>query len=139
MSDENICPFSKPLIGKWCECPYAILSERCTGKMKCTREEELRESCVRLVAVLRENSRFVLAITDGDLELTHAQLMKLRCGGLSGMKRVLNFANEGLPAIREIIAKTELVYGDLEKFPFSEIMRDIKEFSHRKKIRKINK
>lgn len=110
------------------------LSITVEDRFKCTKEE-LRDTCVDLVAVLREKSRFVLGITDDGSEMTHTQLMKLRCGGLLGMQRVFNSDDEKLASIREIIAKTESVYGDVEKFPFSEIMRDIKEFNHRKKMK----
>lgn len=138
MTNKVLCPFSKPIIGNWCQCEYANLEERCSGKMSCIRAADLLPVCQNLVSVLKKNSCFVLGISDSDIELTHAQLMKIRCGGLLGMRRVLK-AGEHLPDVVDIINQTELQFGSLTDFPFSEIMPDIKAFSHRvKRAKKID-
>jgi len=134
MEEEKLCPFSKPIIGQWCRCPHARLTERCSGKMSCTRDEDYRDSCKGLTDLLREKSRFILGIADDQAELPHAQLMKIRCGGLLGMQRVLELNINEPPAVRELIAGAEERYGAVSEFPFSEIVRDIKAFSHRHKI-----
>lgn len=134
MNDNALCPFSKPIIGNWCRCTQAVLSERCSGKMVCGRAADYRDSCVALVALFKDNSRFVLGLGSDDVELTHAQLMKIRCGGLLGMQRVLRLETDTPPAVRNVIAAAEARYGDVASFPFGEIVRDIKAFSHRKKL-----
>lgn len=130
----KLCPFSRALIGDWCTCPYAILAERCSGKMVCGREDEFLDSCVGLSDVFKQKSRFVLGMSD-DTELTHAQLMKVRIGGLLGMYRVLSGKTEGLPAVREIIDSTEARYGAVDQFPFNQIVPDIQQFNHRESKR----
>ena len=131
---QKLCPFSKPLAGDWCACPYAILVEQRAGKMVCGREDEYLDSCTELSEVFKDKSRFVLGVGD-DTELTHAQLMKVRIGGLLGMQRVLTGETELLPAVREIIDGVVSRYGSVAHFPFNEIVRDIRAFSHRKKTR----
>lgn len=101
--------------------------------MFCARAAEYQESCAELVEVLKEKSRFVLGVSPDDTELTHAQLMKIRCGGLLGMQRILKMGIGAPPAVREVISAAQSQYGDLSRFPFSEIVRDIKAFRHRKK------
>jgi hypothetical protein len=132
MSEEFLCPFSKCIIGKWCACSYARLYERCSGKMICTRADEFLDSCNSLVATLKEKSRFALGLSE-EVELTHAQLMKIRCGGLLGMQRLLQHELDRPPVVRETISETEARYGDIENFPFNEIMKDIQGFRHRKR------
>ena len=58
--------------------------------------------------------------------------MKIRCGGLMGMQRVLT-GDTAVPDVLETMHSAEQHYGSVSEFPFSEIVRDIKEFSHRKK------
>ena len=127
----RLCPFSKALIGDWCTCPYAIIAERCSGKMVCGREEDYLESCIGLSELLKDKSRFVLSVNSDD-ELTHAQLMKVRIGGLLGMQRVLQGATEKLPEVRDVIDLAESRYATVTQFPFNEIMPDIRQFNHRK-------
>lgn len=133
-SKLKLCPFSKPLAGDWCTCPYAILVEQRAGKMACGREDEFLDSCTELSEVFKDKSRFVLGVSD-ESELTHAQLMKVRIGGLLGMQRVLTGETETLPAVREVIDGVVERYGSVDRFPFNEIVRDIRAFKHRKSSR----
>ena len=128
----ELCPFSKPVLGKWCSCPYAKLADRCSGKMSCTRVDDLKASCHVLDDAFKINTRFILGMIDEEEELTHAQLMKIRCGGLIGMQRVLGFDPEQPVNVREVIDKTISNYGEIENFPYNEIVQDIKNFKHRK-------
>lgn len=136
-TDKDLCPFSKPILGDWCECPHAQVMDRCSGKMNCTSRSGHRTQCLRLVELLRSNARFVLGITETTSLLTHGQYMKIKCGGIQGMQRVLE-ANDtrSVPMVTEIINDTRDLYGSLEEFPFAEIMQDIKTFSHRKSFKK---
>jgi len=129
---NTLCPFSKPIIGNWCSCKHANLDERCAGKMTCLEAEQFMPGCRNLVDIFKENSRFVLGIGQHDDELTHMQLMKIRCGGLRGMQRLLS-GNNNTPEVLDIIALAKTRYSDIENFPFNEIVRDIKDFCHRKK------
>ena len=129
---KTLCPFSKPIIGNWCQCQYANLDERCAGKMTCLKSETYLAYCYELVDLFKEKSHFVLGITQHEDELTHMQLMKIRCGGLIGMQRVLT-GNTDVPDVLETMRLAGQRYGSVTEFPFSEIVRDIKEFSHRKK------
>lgn len=88
--------------------------------------------CTELVDLFKENSRFVLGISHPEDELTHMQLMKIRCGGLQGMQREL-IGTHQVPDVLEIISLTKKRYGSVNEFPFNEIVRDIKDFNHRKK------
>jgi len=130
---DTLCPFSKPIIGNWCQCKLANLEERCAGKMICKQSDKHLATCHELVNIFKEKSRFVLALTEKKNELTHMQLMKIRCGGLQGMHRVLSGDTTHVPDVLETINETRLRFGSLSQFPFSEIIKDIRDFSHRKK------
>jgi hypothetical protein len=65
------------------------------------------------------------------------QLMKIRCGGLLGMQRILMDEADasGAPDVLKLIQLAEQRYGEVRDFPFSEIVSDIQNFSHRAKKR----
>lgn len=136
MNDEKLCPFSKPLIGQWCRCPHARLTDRCSGKMTCCRETDFLESCQGLVAILQKQSQFILGTSQAHAELTHTQLMKIRCGGLRGMSRELGCDQAEAPLVRAVIDQAIADYGHINNFPFETIIQDIQSFSHRKQKRK---
>jgi hypothetical protein len=129
---KTLCPFSKPIIGNWCQCQYANMDERCAGKMTCLKAEEYIAGCYDLVDIFREKSRFVLGLPQNDTELTHMQLMKIRCGGLIGMQKILENNPQGSPDVLNIMQLAQHKYASLADFPFSDIVRDIKTFTHRK-------
>ncbi|HEY9201333.1 MAG TPA: hypothetical protein VIQ81_07055 [Gammaproteobacteria bacterium] len=133
---KTLCPFSKPIIGNWCQCQHANLDERCAGKMTCLQAHEHLAGCYALVDTFREKSRFVLGLSHADSELTHMQLMKIRCGGLQGMQRILEESEDcSVPDVLQLIQLAEQRYGRVDDFPFNEIVCDIQNFSHRAKKR----
>lgn len=135
-NDEKLCPFSKPIIGKWCRCQYARLTDRCAGKMRCHHPGNHLDNCRQLVAQLENNTRFILGVSNKDKLLTHQQYMKIKCGGIQGMQRVLNPGEEDLPSVTDISAHIIRQYVSLADFPYGEIVRDIANFSHRKSAKK---
>ena len=135
--ESPLCPFSKPLIGRYCQCPYAVLAERCSGKMVCSHDAQLRAGCEELVDLFKQKAHFVLGLSSIDAELTHAQSMKIRCGGLLGMQRVLAMDASKPPLVREVMDRAQMQYGSLSGFPYTEIMPDIQTFNHRRKTKKL--
>lgn len=131
--NQKLCPFSKPIISLWCACPYASLKDGCTGKMACNREAEFHIACNKLVDILKNYSRFILGINKHEMELTHSQSMKIRCGGILGMQRVMNINVNSTPIIPDILSASGIHYASIGDFPFNEIVQDIKNFCHRKK------
>ncbi len=129
---KTLCPFSKPIIGGWCKCQHANMDERCAGKMTCLQADKYLNNCYKLVDIFKDKSRFVLGLSTDENELTHKQLMQIRCGGLLGMQRIL-CNQQQQPDVIEIQQLAQQKYQNVLAFPFSEIVRDIKIFSHRDK------
>jgi len=130
---KTLCPFSKPIIGGWCQCQHANMDERCAGKMTCLKADRYIAECYELVDLFREKSRFVLGLSTNENELTHMQLMKIRCGGLIGMQNILRKNSDQVPDVLVMMQLADERFGSVSAFPFNEIVRDIKMFTHRKK------
>ena len=109
-----------------------MVSERCSGKMVCMRESELLDTCMGLADLLLQKAQFVLGISHMEPELTHAQLMKIRCGGVIGMAQVLGLDTQTPPRIREVITAAESQYTHLADFPYSDILPTIQNFRLRR-------
>jgi len=107
--------------------------EACTGKMACNRESQYHMSCSNLVNTLKESASFILGINKHNTELTHSQSMKVRCGGILGMQRVMGIDVDHPPVIPDILSACEHQYNTIDDFPFNEIVQDIKTFNHRKR------
>lgn len=101
--------------------------------MVCAQASVRLEHCIALTDELRNRARFVLGVGGEERVLTHAQSMKIRCGGLLGMQRVLALEQSRPPAVLAVIDAVGQCYGSLDDFPFNEIVQDIRAFSHRKK------
>lgn len=130
--EKTLCPFSKPIIGNWCQCQHARLMDRCSGKMVCTRADDLKIKCLELDSAFKTKMRFLLGITGEQGELTHAQLMKIRCGGFMGMQKVFKLETPQPPDVRVLIERTLKDFQSIEDFPYNEIVQEIKNFKHRK-------
>ena len=133
MDTNRICPFSKAIIGQWSRCHYARLADRCSGKMICSAGDDVGRLCQSLDGILQLRSRFIIGPSGRSGALTHAQLMKIRCGGLHGMQRVLRQNDDNLPVIPELIIAALQRHGALQSFPYDEIIQDIRQFNLRKK------
>lgn len=136
--DSLLCPFSKAILGQWCRCDFARLAERCSGKMICAHPGDHLATCLHLTALLKKNARFSLNLSNTDDQISHAQAMKIKCGGLQGMQRILEPGAEGIPSIVALVARAREDYGNLEEFPYGKIIRDIAGFNHRKGKRNKN-
>lgn len=104
--------------------------------MVCTQVDERRDTCLQLVQLLKENARFTLNLSNTDAQINHAQAMKIKCGGILGMQRILESDSEASPSIVDIIEQAQKRFGSIDAFPYGDIIRDISGFSHRKARRK---
>lgn len=131
--EKHLCPFSKPILGKWCQCSNARLFDRCAGKMHCEQPDTDLKECQSLVKMLEKNSRFIIGVTDRVKPLTHQKMMKIKCGGILGMNRVLKDLDEDCPSILGVISEVKEQFVSFDAFPYGQIVRDISTFSVRKK------
>ena len=131
MSDQEHCPFSKAIIAGWAKCPYAKIYNHPAGKMRCLQAKDRLNACQQLDSRLKENARFIFSIRDAKAPLTHAQLMKIRCGGLHGMSHQLGHDLQSIPTVPQILEEIDDKHKDIGNFPFGNIVKDIQSFEFR--------
>jgi hypothetical protein len=128
------CVFEKAILAgaAVCECSTGLaVAERqiiaCTSPVA-------RVDCGQLAALLREKSAFALRLTSTQRILPHAMMMRIQCGGLQGLKQVLD-PDAPLPHVRALVLKGRERHGELAALPFSEIVKGVAAFQLRRRHR----
>jgi hypothetical protein len=118
------CLFGKALTAGCGACRHAekhYLAER--EAYACT-DSAARAGCAALHHLLRHHSAFALKHIHEEDPLTHAQELKVQCGGVLGLKLALHGPHEiaDLPAL---VAAARAEYGSLDELPYSQIMQSV--------------
>lgn len=83
-----------------------------------------RTACGTLYGLLREKSAFALRLTATQRPLKHAQVMRIQCGGLAGLKQAIAPAAHA-PDVHGLVRTASEHYGSLDALPFSEIIKGV--------------
>jgi hypothetical protein len=128
------CVFEKALLSQAAACEAAqrvALAER--DLMAC-RAPAGRVGCGQLLALLRQNSAFALKLRDTQRVLPHALTMKIQCGGLVGLKDLLDPAAHA-PDVLKLVRLAQAEFGTLDRLPFSRIVQGVAHWQMRKRSR----
>jgi len=126
------CVFEKALLSRCVVCELSVrhlLAERET--VACT-DPLARAVCGQMAGLLREKSAFALKLKEAARILPHAMMMKIQCGGLNGLKDVLD-PEAPAPDVRRLIRQALAEYGTLEALPFSRIVQGVSHWQGRKR------
>lgn len=126
------CVFEKALLARCAVCQLAshrALAERET--IACT-SPVARAECGQLAGLLREKSAFALRLANTRRILPHAMVMKIQCGGLAGLRDVLD-AEAPAPDVHRLVLLARARHGDLAALPFSAIVKGVAAFQPRKR------
>ncbi len=129
---QHPCAFEKALLAGCCACSLSQrrhIAEReavgCLDAAAC-------ESCSRLLALLRRNAAFTLHLSRPGEQLTHAQEMKVQCGGLAGLRRVHAGAGD-IEDVNHLVQAARQGQGGLEGLPYSEIVQSVAAYRTRRR------
>ncbi|MBK6675351.1 MAG: hypothetical protein IPG52_00170 [Rhodocyclaceae bacterium] len=126
------CVFARALLARCAVCQLAshhALAER--ESIACT-SPVARAECGQLAGLLREKSAFALRLANTRRILPHAMVMKIQCGGLAGLRDVLD-AEAPAPDVHRLVLLARARHGDLAALPFSAIVKGVAAFQPRKR------
>lgn len=126
------CVFEKALLSRCVVCELSVrhlLAERET--VACT-DPLARASCGQLAGLLREKSAFALKLTHAARILPHAMVMKIQCGGLNGLKDVID-PEAPAPDVHRLLRQAQQTFDTLEALPFSRIVQGVAHWQGRKR------
>jgi len=95
----------------------------------CTNPDA-RQACRALVSALKKNARFALRLNSTNEVLTHGQEMKLKCGGLQGLRQ--NLPGHPPDDIFEILSQAQACFESIECFPYTDIMQAVADYKLRR-------
>lgn len=123
------CPFERALLSRCVSCMHArklLLAER--EAISCGHETA-NQTCKALHAALHHNARFALHM-DPEQPWPFGKEIRAQCGGVQGLKEALASTHSD---VAQLIGEGLARYGDIEHFPYSEIMRAVVHYEPRKK------
>jgi hypothetical protein len=123
------CTFGKAVLARCCSCSLVEKHSIAERESIVCAQASARVNCQLLHQLLRHNSIFALKHIHEDDLLTHAQEMKLQCGGLTGLQNAMNVngANEKEPVtdVVSLVNAALRIFGALETLPYSQIVQSV--------------
>jgi hypothetical protein len=126
------CVFEKALLCQAAACEAAQRLALAERDLVACREPLARAACGQLLALLRANSAFALKVKDTQSILPHAMMMKVQCGGLVGLKDLLD-PDAHAPDVLKLVKPAQAEFGALDKLPFSRIVQGVAHWQIRKR------
>ena len=126
------CVFEKALLCQAAACEAAQRLSLAERELVACREPLARAACGQLLTLLRQNSAFALKVKDTQRVLPHAMMMKVQCGGLVGLKDLID-PDAHAPDVLKLVKRAQAEFGALDKLPFSRIVQGVAHWQIRKR------
>lgn len=130
---EHPCPFEKALLAGCGSCAQAQRRHIAEREAVACREADARASCTVLLGLLRRNAAFALHLAHPEERPTHAREMKVQCGGVAGLRRVLADESDDIGALVQTACRAE---AGPKNLPWSTIMQSVAAWQPRRRARR---
>ena len=124
------CAFEKALLSRCCNCELASRKNIAEREMVACSSAVSRQNCQTLRELLHANARFTLKLSHGG-PLPHAKELKVQCGGLIGLQRMVG--EQSIQNIHGLVVMAQEKYRGLECFPYSEIIQSVSAYEARRR------
>ncbi|HHJ14180.1 MAG TPA: hypothetical protein ENJ79_07345 [Gammaproteobacteria bacterium] len=137
--NERRCVFEKAVLTRRCHCSCSTRFYLADREGISCNARPAHARCQQLLEQLRQNARFALRLGAPAIEsgkpLPHAKEIKVQNGGLLGLQRLLEpEAPTGtVTDIARLAVKGIQTWGDIESFPYTEIVQSIVHFEGRRR------
>lgn len=131
-ADPQVCPFDRAILSGCCACTLAARHSLAEREFMVCRSEVARERCFELLDLLRKNSAFAIGELHDSARLTHAQNMKIQCGGLRGLQFELD-GGVSVTDVSDLVSRARRRFGAMTQFPYSHIVREVAGYQPRKR------
>ena len=128
------CVFEKAINSRNCNCSKSTRFNLADREGVSCNDVDAQQICNQLLVSLRDNARFVFQLSSIDSQLPHNAEIKTQVGGIRGVVKLLDNADEAdiFSAINSAIEK----YDSISTFPYSEIVKEISSCQTRRKRKK---
>lgn len=132
------CPFSAPLIARLAACRHAEAVVRRGGSEYDCRSDPDRVACVFLLDALKSAALPALGVEDDPTVMPHMVLVKVQCGGLLGLCRLLDESGGPIEDIAALRDRAAVHFGDLAAIPLESLLVDIGAYRSERRGRRAN-
>jgi hypothetical protein len=115
------CAFEKALLARCVGCERAQRIQIAEREAVTCRDAASHARCVALHDALRHGFSFALGTLHDDTALPHAQELRVQCGGLKGLRQVLDGASE-VENVDALAVNALRQWGDWAGAPWSEVV-----------------
>ncbi|MDP3031805.1 MAG: hypothetical protein Q8N33_06990 [Rhodocyclaceae bacterium] len=130
--NQQPCVFERALLARAAVCEAAQRISLAEREVVACRQPLVRVSCGQLLTLLRTNSAFALKVKDAQRILPHAMAMKVQCGGLVGLRDLLD-PDAAAPDIMKLVRLAQAEYASFAALPFSRIVQGVVHWQGRKR------
>lgn len=129
------CIFAKALLARVAVCGMA--RRRSVGERDLVECNSVvaRTNCGTLAALMHERARFALRLPGPGQLMIHAQALRLHCGGLIGLQRVLAVVQ---PDVHAMVGVAHERLGSLTELPWDVIVREIANWQPNRRRRTVS-
>ena len=126
------CVFERALLARHAVCELATSHQIAERETVACSQAAAHQDCTRMSGLLREKSGFALGLADTRCILPHAMVMKIQCGGLDGLKALLD-PEALVPNVRRLLRLARERHGDFDDLPFSDIVQGVAAWKARRR------
>ncbi|MBL8488400.1 MAG: hypothetical protein JNK22_15055 [Rhodocyclaceae bacterium] len=128
------CVFEKALLAREAVCEQSRKHAVAERETLACASPLARAGCAALHGLLRGKSAFAIGLTDTARILPHAVSMRIQCGGLAGLKAVIDPEATAID-VHRLVAAAQARDGGLDGLPFSRIVQGVAAWRGRRRSR----
>ncbi len=125
------CPFGKAILAQCCKCACVEKHYLAEREAPACADKAMHLQCLALHELLLRNAAFALRHIHEQEPLTHAQQMKLQCGGLLGLRRAMD-GEVDVPDVSALVSAAHQLFGSLEALPYAQIVQSVASYVPRR-------
>ena len=135
------CVFEKAINSRVCNCSQSRRFNLADREGVACQAQGAQKRCQAILRALRENSRFVLRQKSVAGQLPHYAEIKIQNGGVQGIANLFRCPADGRQHAGEqdifgLFESAEKKYQTIERFPYSEIIKQICAYQVRRRRKK---
>ena len=126
------CVFERAILCRCCGCEHSVKRNIAEREAAGCLNAPAHALCVELKKELRRVAAFTLKLANPDEPLPHTKELKLQCGGILGVARVVTPETTGpVTNIISVLLAATQQYGALANFPYQEIIHAVHTYEPR--------
>lgn len=127
------CPFEKAILSRCADCSLARKLNIAEREAVACSMASASENCMEMHDLMRRNALFALKLSQQPAVLPHAKEIRIQCGGLLGLGRLIDPDVSRSNDIQVLVARLQAQYESLAALPWSEVVKEISAFEGRRR------